>query len=98
MTALEVICLLVTALGIGYHFGRAGATTSTRGNRALRTALVRLTVSVITSMVSRRIRRSLRRKTAGLDRLQRQVLSSGLLGGVVHRRRRLSAAGRAQRR
>jgi hypothetical protein len=82
MTAVGVICLVMTALCVGYHFGRARARTSMP-----RTALVSLAVSVIASIVSRRIRRSLRR-TSGLHRLQRQVLSSGLLGGVVHQRRR----------
>jgi hypothetical protein len=57
MTALAVISALVTALGIGYHFGRrAGSTPSTRKKRTSRVALGRLAINLLVLITARRIR------------------------------------------
>ena len=57
MTALAVISALVTALGIGYHFGRrAGSTPLTRKKRTSRVALGRLAISLLVLVTARRIR------------------------------------------
>jgi hypothetical protein len=59
MTALAVISALVTALCIGYHFGRrAGSTPSTWKRRTRRTALGRLAITLIVLMIARRVRQS----------------------------------------
>ena len=59
MTALAVISALVTALCIGYHFGRrAGSTPSTWRKRTSRVALGRLAISLLVLMTVRRIRQS----------------------------------------
>jgi hypothetical protein len=59
MTALAVISALVTALGIGYHFGRrAGSTPSTWKKRTSRVALGRRAVNLLVLMTARRIRQS----------------------------------------
>ena len=59
MTALAVISALVTALCIGYHFGRrAGSAPSTWKRRTRRTALGKLAISLIVLMIARRIRQS----------------------------------------
>jgi hypothetical protein len=59
MTALAVISALVTALCIGYHFGRrAGSTPSTWRKRTSRVALSKLAVSLLVLMTVRRIRQS----------------------------------------
>jgi hypothetical protein len=60
MTALAVISALVTALCIGYHFGRrADSTPPTWKKRTSRTALGRLAISLIALMIARRIRHKL---------------------------------------
>jgi uncharacterized membrane protein YeiH len=57
MTALAVISALVTALGIGYHFGRrAGSTPSTWKKRTSQVALGRLAISLVVLVTARRIR------------------------------------------
>ena len=57
MTALAVISALVTALCIGYHFGRrAGSTPSTWRKRTSRVALSKLAISLLVLMTVRRIR------------------------------------------
>jgi hypothetical protein len=59
MTALAVISALVTALCIGYHFGRrAGSTPSTWRRRTSRVALSKLAASLLVLMTVRRIRQS----------------------------------------
>jgi hypothetical protein len=59
MTALAVISALVTALGIGYHFGRrAGSTPSTWKKRTSRVALGRLAINLLALATARRVRRS----------------------------------------
>jgi hypothetical protein len=59
MTALAAISALVTALCIGYHFGRrAGSTPSTRRKRTTRVALSKLAVSLLVLMTVRRIGQS----------------------------------------
>jgi len=59
MTALAVISALVTALCIGYHFGRrAGSTPSTWRKRTSRVALSKLAVSLLVLMTMRRVRQS----------------------------------------
>jgi hypothetical protein len=61
MAALAVISAMVTALCIGYHFGRrAGSTPSTWKKRTSRVALGRLAVSLLVLMTARRIRQSSR--------------------------------------
>ena len=57
MTALAVISALVTALCIGYHFGRrVGSTPSTWRKRTSRVALGRLAINLVVLMTARRIR------------------------------------------
>ena len=59
MTALAVISALVTALCIGYYFGRrAGSTPSTWKKRTSRAALGRLAINLLLLMTARRIRQS----------------------------------------
>jgi hypothetical protein len=59
MTALAVISALVTALCVGYHFGRrAGSTPSTWRKRTSRVALSKLALSLLVLMTMRRIRQS----------------------------------------
>jgi hypothetical protein len=61
MTALAVISALVTALCVGYHFGRrAGTTPSPWKKRTSRVALGRLAVNLLVLMTARRIRQSSR--------------------------------------
>jgi hypothetical protein len=58
MTALAVISALVTALCVGYHFGRrAGSTPSTWRKRTSRVALGRLAVNLLVLVTARRVRR-----------------------------------------
>jgi hypothetical protein len=60
MAALAVISALVTALCIGYYFGRrAGSTPSTWRKRTSRVALGRLAVNLLVLMTARSIRRRL---------------------------------------
>jgi hypothetical protein len=64
MTPIAVICVVVTALCIGYHFGRrAGSTPSTK-KRACRAALGRLAMSLIVLMIARRVQRNFLAKRA----------------------------------
>ena len=66
MTALAVIFMLVTAMGLGYHFGRhAGSTTSTWKKRTRRTTLARHAISLIALMMASRIQRSVHRRLPG---------------------------------
>jgi hypothetical protein len=58
MTALVVISVVVTALCVGYHFGRRTGSTRTWKKRASRTTLGRLAMSLIVLMVARRVQRS----------------------------------------
>ena len=59
MTALVVISALVTALCIGYYFGRrAGSTPSTWTKRTSRVALGRLAINLLVLMTARRVRQS----------------------------------------
>lgn len=59
MTALAVTAALLTALGIGYHFGqRAGSTPSTWMKRTSRAALCRGVLSLIVLISARRVRQS----------------------------------------
>ena len=65
MTPIAVICVVVTALCIGYHFGRrAGSTPSTWKKRASRAALGRLAISLIVLMIARRVQRNFLAKRA----------------------------------
>jgi hypothetical protein len=74
MTALEVICTVVTAMSIGYHFGRrAGSTTSTWRSRTRRAALGRRAISLIGLMVASRIQRSVQRKLPSSRGWRRQA-------------------------
>ncbi len=84
MTALAVISALLTALCIGYHFGRrAGSTPSTWKKRTSRVALGRLAVSLLVLMTARRIRQS-----------SRAVVKSGVVWPQDRSRWRLRLAGR----
>ena len=57
MAPTAVICVVVTALCIGYHFGRrAGSTPSTWKKRTSRTALGRVAIGLIVLMIARRVR------------------------------------------
>jgi hypothetical protein len=59
MTPIAVICAVVTALCVGYYFGRrAGSTPSTWRKRTSRTALGRATLSLILLMIARRVQRN----------------------------------------
>jgi len=59
MTALAAISALVTALCIGYHFGRrAGSTPLTWRKRTSRAALSKLAIRLLVLMTARRIRQS----------------------------------------
>jgi hypothetical protein len=59
MTALAVVSALVTALCIGYHFGRrAGSTPSTWKKRTSRVALGRLAINLLVLITARRVRQS----------------------------------------
>jgi hypothetical protein len=65
MTPIAVICLVATALCIGYHFGvRAGSTPSTWKKRTSRAALGRIAISLIVLMIARRVQRNLLAKRA----------------------------------
>src|ERR1700744_3930030 len=62
MTALAVIAALVTALWVGYYFGRRGGDSRPRVSwerRTSRTALGRLAIALTFLVVARRIRRNL---------------------------------------
>jgi hypothetical protein len=57
MSGLAVISALVTALCIGYHFGRRpGSTPSTWKKRTSRVALGMLAINLLMLMTARRIR------------------------------------------
>ena len=59
MTALAVISALMTALCIGYHFGRrAGATPPSWKHRTSRTALGKRAIGLVVLMTARRIQRN----------------------------------------
>jgi hypothetical protein len=61
MAALAVISALVTALCIGYHFGRrAGSTPSTWKKRTRRVTLGRLAINLLVLVTARCIRQSSR--------------------------------------
>jgi hypothetical protein len=65
MTPIAVICVVITALCIGYHFGRrAGSTPSTWKRRTSRAALGRVAMSVIVLMIARRVQRNFLAKRA----------------------------------
>jgi hypothetical protein len=60
MTALVVICALVTALCTGYYLGRrASSAPSTWKKRTSRVALSRLAINLLVLMTARRIRQCL---------------------------------------
>ena len=60
MTALAVISALVTALCIGYHFGRrAGRTPPTWKRRTSRVALGKRAISLVLLLTARRIQRNI---------------------------------------
>jgi hypothetical protein len=62
MTEVAVMAALVTALCIGYHFGRrAGSTPSTWKQRTSRVAVGRLVINLLVLMTARRVRQSSRR-------------------------------------
>lgn len=59
MTPIAVICVVVTSLCIGYHFGRrAGSTPPTWKKRTSRAALGRAAISLIVLLIARRVQRS----------------------------------------
>jgi hypothetical protein len=59
MTPIAVICVAVTALCIGYHFGRrAGSTPATWKKRTSRAALARSALSLILLVSARRVQRN----------------------------------------
>ncbi len=65
MTPIVVICVVVAALCIGYHFGRrAGSTPSTWKKRTSRAALGRVAISLIVLMIARRVQRNFLAKRA----------------------------------
>ena len=65
MTPIAVICLVVTALWVGYHFGRrAGSTPPTWKKRTSRTALGRAALSLVLLMTARRVQRNFVAKRA----------------------------------
>ena len=65
MTPIAVICAVVTALCVGYHFGRrAGTKPSTWKKRTSRAALGRAATSLIVLMIARRVRRNFLAKHA----------------------------------
>jgi hypothetical protein len=65
MTPTAVICVVVTALCIGYHFGRrAGSTPSTWKKRISRAALGRVAIGLIVLMTARRVQRNFLAKHA----------------------------------
>jgi hypothetical protein len=58
MAPIAVICVAVTALCIGYHFGRrAGSTPATWKKRTSRAALARAALSLILLASARRVQR-----------------------------------------
>jgi hypothetical protein len=60
MTALAVIAALMTALCIGYHFGRrAGSTPPTWKQRTSRVGLGKRAIGLVLLMTARRIQRSI---------------------------------------
>ena len=60
MTALAVISALMTALWIGYHFGRrAGTTPPTWKQRTSRMALGKRAIGLVVLITARRIQRGL---------------------------------------
>ncbi len=70
MAALAVISALVTALCLGYHFGRrAGSTPSTWKKRTSRVTLGRLAINLLVLMTARRIRQSFRARRVFPDAL-----------------------------
>jgi hypothetical protein len=77
MTPLAVISALVTALCIGYYFGRgANSTPSTWKKRATRVALMRLAISLLVLMTARRIRKSFLARRMFRDALGKGVRRS----------------------
>jgi hypothetical protein len=59
MTPIAVLCIAVTALCIGYHFGRrAGLTPVTWKKRTSRAALARSALSLILLVSARRVQRN----------------------------------------
>ena len=60
MTPIAVICVVLTALCIGYLFGRrAGSTPSPWKKRVSRTALGRAATSLIVLLIARRMQRNI---------------------------------------
>ncbi|BBY07688.1 hypothetical protein [Mycobacterium noviomagense] len=68
MTVLAVMSALITALCVGYYFGRrAGSTPSTWKKRTSRVALGRLAISLLVLMTARRIQRRFLARRVLLD-------------------------------
>jgi CDP-diglyceride synthetase len=81
MTPIAVICVVVAALCIGYHFGRrAGSRPSTWKKRTSRAALGRVAAGLIVSMIARRVQRNFLAKGAWAVKFTEplQLLRSGL--------------------
>ena len=71
MTPIAVICIAVTALCIGYHFGRrAGSTPASWRRRTSRVALARAALSLMLLVSARRVQRSLLRSGLSLQRFR----------------------------
>jgi CDP-diglyceride synthetase len=89
MTPIAVICVVVTALSIGYYLGRrAGSPPATWKKRTSRAALGRVATSLVVLMIARRVQRNFPAKRAlcnavGVLALKfiepLQLLRSGLL-------------------
>jgi hypothetical protein len=83
MAPIAVICVVVTALCVGYYFGRREASSPpTWKKRTSRAALGRAATSLIVLMIARRIQRNFTAK----DIEPLQLLRSGLSACLGARR------------
>ncbi len=83
MTELGVVAALLTALCIGYHFGRrAGTHPATWKNRTSRLTLGRLVINLLLVMTARRIRRNLVTRNLIADGLRIGTVGNQLFGAV----------------
>ncbi len=84
MTVLGMICMLVTALSIGYYLGRrAGSGTSTWRQRTRPTALGRRAITLMGLVVASRIQRTVQRKLTGSRGWRRQMMPGRRPVGVL---------------
>jgi hypothetical protein len=72
MAPIAVICIALTALCVGYHFGRrAGSASLPWRKRTSRVALARAALSLVLLMGARRVQRNLLRSGLSLLRFRR---------------------------